>query len=155
MGVGNLLGGLADKILGSGPLGTVLEKVIPDVNARREASDAIRKSITDTANEALIKQIEINLKEAEHPSLFVSGWRPAVGWICGASLLWHSFLAPLVVTIAGICGVSDLQQLAEAPPALLQTTLLGMLGLGGLRTFEKYSGNARSHWGRKGSYGKN
>ena len=149
MGFKDMAMGLADSIMGSGPLGVVLERVIPDVNSRREASDAIRKSITDTANEALIKQIEVNLKESEHPSLFVSGWRPAVGWICGASLLWHSFLAPLVVTIAGLCGVSDLQQLAEAPPALLQTTLLGMLGLGGLRTFEKYSGTARSHWGRK------
>lgn len=149
MGIRDKVTGLLDMALGSGPLGTALDRLVPDINERREVNDAIRTHAVEAATKALEGQLAINLKEAEHPSLFVSGWRPAIGWICGLSLLWHTFLAPLIVTLAGVFGVDGLDSLLKPPSELLTTVLLGLLGLGGLRTVEKYSGVARSRWGRK------
>jgi hypothetical protein len=139
---------LVDGLLGSGPLGTALDRLIPDVNARRAVNDELKTHLTHSMTEALQGQLEINKIEAAHPSVFVSGWRPAIGWICGLSLLWHTFLAPLVVIIAALAGHDGLESLSQPPSELLTTVLLGMLGLGGLRTFEKHSGVARSRWGR-------
>ncbi len=77
-------------------------------------------------------QTKINAVEAQHRTLFVAGWRPFVGWICGVALAYNFVIRDLFIWIT---------QTTEAPPALqmdhLMTVLLGMLGLGGLRTFEK------------------
>ncbi len=77
-------------------------------------------------------QTKINAVEAQHRTLFVAGWRPFIGWICGVALAYNFVIRDLFIWIT---------QTTEAPPALqmdhLMTVLLGMLGLGGLRTFEK------------------
>ena len=80
-------------------------------------------------------QIVINTEESKSPSLFVSGWRPAIGWICGMALFYNYIFMPLFTYVAVWIGN------APAMPALesgeLMTLLFGMLGLGGLRTYEK------------------
>tara|TARA_R100000900_G_scaffold55208_1_gene44528 strand:+ start:1278 stop:1658 length:381 start_codon:yes stop_codon:yes gene_type:complete len=77
-------------------------------------------------------QTKINAVEAQHRTLFVAGWRPFIGWICGVALAYNFVIRDLFIWIT---------QTTEAPPALqmdhLMTVLLGMLGLGGLRTYEK------------------
>lgn len=78
----------------------------------------------------LIKvQVEVNKLEAQHRSIFVAGWRPFIGWVCGVALAYNFILRDII----GFW--------VEMPPALqmehLMTVLLGMLGLGGLRTYEK------------------
>jgi hypothetical protein len=80
----------------------------------------------------LIKiQNEVNKMEAQHRSIFVAGWRPFIGWICGIALLYNFVLRDIIAWYSPM----------SAPPALqmehLMTVLLGMLGLGGLRTYEK------------------
>lgn len=84
-------------------------------------------------------QMEINKVEASNPSLFVSGWRPFVGWVCGFSLV-YSFIGQPILAWA------SLNFSFAAPPTLdlgtLLTVLGGMLGLGSLRTFEKVNGVA-------------
>jgi len=82
----------------------------------------------------LIKyQAEINKIEAQHRSVFVSGWRPFTGWVCAFALAYNFVIRDLLIWFLSIENV---------PPALqmehLMTVLLGMLGLGGFRTFEKY-----------------
>ena len=76
-------------------------------------------------------QNEVNKIEAQHRSIFVAGWRPFIGWVCGLALLYNFIVRDLVAWISP----------SIMPPALqmehLLTVLMGMLGLGGLRTFEK------------------
>jgi hypothetical protein len=75
-------------------------------------------------------QAEINKVEAQNRSLFVSGWRPMVGWICSAAFGFHYIVMPLLVAYTDIDPV-------EFDTNSLFTVLMGMLGLGGLRTYEK------------------
>lgn len=85
-------------------------------------------------------QIDVNKVEASNSSFFVAGWRPAVGWTCVAGLGYSFFGFPILSWASVNFGFT-------APPALdmgtLLTLLLGMLGLGGLRTKEKIEGVAR------------
>lgn len=78
-------------------------------------------------------QSEINKVEAQHRTIFVAGWRPFIGWVCGVALAYNSILRDLLIWLIGP---------EQVPPALqmehLMTVLIGMLGLGGMRTFEKF-----------------
>ena len=77
-------------------------------------------------------QGEINKVEAQHRTIFVAGWRPFIGWVCGGALAYNFVLRDLLIWFIGP---------EQVPPALqmehLMTVLIGMLGLGGMRTFEK------------------
>jgi hypothetical protein len=79
-------------------------------------------------------QGEINKIEAQHRTIFVAGWRPFIGWVCGVALAYNFILRDLLVWFIGP---------EQVPPALqmehLMTVLIGMLGLGGMRTFEKFN----------------
>jgi hypothetical protein len=87
-------------------------------------------------NEPSLAQIEVNNTEAKHRTIFVAGWRPFVGWVCGVALLYNFILRDL---IAWALVMYD--KTLTPPPELamehLLTVLLGMLGLGGMRTYEK------------------
>ena len=85
-------------------------------------------------------QIGVNEKEAQSGSLFVSGWRPAIGWVCGAACAWNWIGLKIALFAAAYYG-HDLR-LAPADIGEMMPVLLGMLGLGGLRTFEKAKGVA-------------
>jgi len=82
----------------------------------------------------LVGQMEINKIEATHKSIFVSGWRPAIGWICGAGLAYNTILSPFLSIWLDVPPVDS---------ALLTSVLMGMLGLGAMRTVEKTKGVSR------------
>lgn len=85
-----------------------------------------------------LAQLAVNTQEAQHRSIFVAGWRPFIGWICGIGLLYDFLLRPLTngfLTIFKIQGA-----MPGLDTAALISLLLGMLGLGGLRTYEKFKG---------------
>ena len=84
-------------------------------------------------------QLEVNKVEAGSTNLFVSGWRPFVGWTCGVALAWHFVIAPFIMFFSAYFGL-DMPALPDFDMGSLLTVLMGMLGLGGLRTFEKYKG---------------
>ena len=86
-------------------------------------------------HEANLAQIELNKEEAKSSSLFVSGWRPFVGWTCGVALAYHFILEPFIKFIVVINGVDV--ELPTFDFSQLSSILMGMLGLGGLRTYEK------------------
>jgi len=92
------------------------------------------------ANKLILAQVDVNKAEAENPNLFVSGWRPGVGWICVAGLGFNFLAQPMLAWFSTIYGW-------PVPPQLdisdLLTLLLGMLGLGGMRSFEKVKGVAK------------
>ena len=118
-----------------GPIAGLLEKVIPDINERARLAAEIATLAERNAHAEAIAQAEINKVEAAHKSLFVAGWRPGAGWVCVAALAHNYLILPYVLAI----GV-DVSQLEIGE---LMPVLLGMLGLGTLRSYEKANGVAR------------
>jgi hypothetical protein len=120
----------------------LLDRVIPDTEKRREAEMEFIKMAADGELKQVIGQLEINAKEAAHPSVFVAGWRPAFGWVGATAFAYSTVLQPLFSWI----GMNALQWTSGAPTIesdLLWVVITGMLGIGGLRTFEKKSGVAK------------
>ena len=125
-----------------GPVTGLLDKFIPDADERARLAHEIATMSERHAQELAKGQLEVNKAEAAHKSLFVAGWRPFVGWTCGIALAWHFVGRPLVVFGITVAGV-DTPELPTFEMESLLTVLLGMLGLGGLRTFEKTKGVSR------------
>ena len=90
-----------------------------------------------------LAQVELNKIEAGHRSIFVAGWRPFIGWVCGFALLWHFILFDLLnwITVNFFPHVTALSELTGTET--LVTILLSLLGLGAMRTVEKFGGRAR------------
>jgi hypothetical protein len=127
-------------------LGPILDGVlrfIPDKNKRSEAKEQFESQILNAMVGLVQGQLAINQKEAEHGSIFVAGWRPFIGWVCGSALVWNFIIRPIATWASFLYGV-DLEGMPELNTAELSTILLGMLGLGGLRTYEKRLGVART-----------
>jgi hypothetical protein len=122
-----------------GPVTGLLDKFIEDKDQKAKLAHDLATMAERHAQELAKGQLEVNKAEASHKSIFVAGWRPFIGWTCGVALCWHFVVAPLVTFIAGYTGVS-LPQLPVFDMDSLMTVLLGMLGLGGLRTYEKQKG---------------
>jgi len=122
-----------------GPVSGLLDKFIEDKDQKAKLAHDLATMAERHAQELAKGQLEVNAAEAKHRSIFVAGWRPFIGWTCGVALCWHFVAAPLVTFIAAYAGVS-LPQLPTFDMDSLMTVLLGMLGLGGLRTYEKQKG---------------
>lgn len=125
------------------PLSRLLDKLIPDPEARARAQAELMKSEREAELEALklaaagdTAQAAINQQEAAHADLFVAGWRPFIGWVCGVALGYHFILQPLLAF--AIDNTGGHARLPEFDMETLSTILLGMLGLSGLRTIEKF-----------------
>ena len=104
------------------------EKMALEIEARK----------LDQAND--MAQIGVNTEEAKSASLFVSGWRPAVGWVCGFGLLYVSVLLPIAEFVAKMYGYTG--SFPEVDTTITMQVLFGMLGLSGMRTYEKTKGVA-------------
>jgi|TARA_E500000318_G_scaffold53230_1_gene49554 hypothetical protein len=122
-------------------LGTVIDRVVPDKEAAATAKREIQSELVNNINDIAKAQIEVNKTEAAHRNVFVSGWRPFVGWTCGAAFAYHFVLQPVFIFVLAAYGVSI--ELPSFDMGALMTVLTGMLGLGGLRTFEKLKGTAK------------
>jgi hypothetical protein len=125
----------------------VIDKIWPDPAERDAAKLELLKMQQSgdlaqlTAETSLmIEQIKVNAAEAQHASVFVSGWRPGVGWVCVAACGWNWIGLPIAKVIAVILGHPI--NLASADLTEMLPILMGMLGLGGLRTIEKLQGRA-------------
>ena len=126
--------GLLDTLVG--PVTSIIDKIIPDKDQAAKLAQEIATMSERMANEQMLAQLEVNKAEAASGSLFKGGWRPAIGWICGLALFWSFILQPFLVFFLLVFGV-DLPPLPEIGTADLMPILLGMLGLGGLRSYEK------------------
>ena len=116
------------------PVTSLLDKFIEDKDQASALAHEISTLASKQAQELAKGQLIVNQVEAAHKSLFVAGWRPAIGWICGLALLYSTLLAPILSIWLTVPPVDS---------SLLTTVLLGMLGLGGLRTIEKTQSVAR------------
>lgn len=128
-------------------IGTIVEKVIPDPQAAADAKLRVMElaqkgelAVLDADLKLALGQIEVNKAEAT-TDMFRGGWRPAVGWICVVGLAYQFILQPVLPWVVALFG-------AQVPPLpaidneSLMVLLTGMLGLGGLRTFERVKGKA-------------
>lgn len=116
---------------------SLLNRFFPNEEERRKAEAQFLKDAMDGELKQVIAQLQINATEAAHPSVWVAGWRPFYGWAGGAGFVYATILQPLLAWVAAVKGW-------PAPPTLnlelLWVVITGMLGIGGLRTYEKRTG---------------
>ena len=117
----------------------VLDRFFPDKEKAAEAQRAIETALLENAAQINLAQIEVNKEEAQHRTVFVAGWRPFIGWVCGVALAWHFVGVPVTLFFIAWSG-AEVPELPVFDMNSLMTVLTGMLGLGGLRTFEKMKG---------------
>ncbi len=120
---------------------SVVERIWPDANKRAEEMRKLEElkqggelAKLDAHVKLLVGQLEINKVEAASKSLFVAGWRPFIGWVCGIGLAYNVILSPFLDIWFAVPKVDV---------SALYPVLLGMLGIGGMRTVEKIKGVAR------------
>ena len=122
--VGEVIGKLVDRI--------------PDPAARERAKMEAEATLLAASIEEMRGQVSINIEEAKNPSVFVAGWRPAIGWSCACAFAFLYVVGPIVVWVASWYGVSV--TLPQFNSADLMSLTFGMLGIAGFRTFEKVKG---------------
>jgi hypothetical protein len=119
---------------------TLFDRFIPDPAEKARAEMEFLKMAADGELKQVIAQLEINAREAQHPSIWVAGWRPYFGWVGGTAFAYVGIIKPLLSWIAAIKGW-------PVPPDIdtefLWVVVSGLLGIGGLRTFEKTKGASK------------
>lgn len=118
-------------------LGTILDKIFPNAEDAAKAKLELLK----LEQEGAFKQLEVNKVEASNANIFVSGARPFIMWVCGAVFAYTYLIQPILTFILVYAG-HPLILLPKLDTSEVMTLLLGMLGLGGMRTFEKIKGVA-------------
>lgn len=124
-----------------GPVSALLSRVIPDKTERDKLAHEIATMAEKQAHEQIMAQVEVNKIEAAHKSLYVAGWRPFVGWTCGVAMAFNYVGVPVIETVSVLYGTS--LTLDPLDLDVMMPVLLGMLGLGGMRSYEKRNGVAR------------
>lgn len=135
-GFGAVAGGVS-QIVGS--LTGLITHFFPDKTKAMEFTQALQTTLLSQLGEENIGQIETNKVEAANPNIFVSGWRPAIGWVCASALLWNYLLGPILLSICAMCG-KDTSHFPELSNGELMSLTTSLLGLGAMRTWEKYNG---------------
>ena len=131
---------------------SLISEAITDKDKKNELNAQLKRLQLETENrllerehDAKIAQIEVNKEEAKSKSLFVAGWRPAVGWTCCFAMVFNFIIQPLILWILPILSVWYPEAAKITPPPALSLgemlpILMGMLGLGAYRTYEKKNG---------------
>lgn len=120
----------------------IIGRFLPeDKEARAKAEREIQAKLTDSLAQVDLAQLGINKVEAAHRSVFVAGWRPFIGWTCGIALMYTYVLQPILIFGLGQTGY--LVDLPALDITALMPVLMGILGLGGLRSWEKVKGVAK------------
>lgn len=117
-----------------GPVTGLLDKFVEDKDQKNALAHEIATMSERHAQELMKGQLDVNKTEAAHKSLFVAGWRPSIGWVCSLGLLYNTI-------IANILGIWV--DLPEIDTTLLVPVMMGMLGLGAMRSYEKVNSVAR------------
>ena len=122
-----------------GPVTGLLDKFIEDKDQKNALAHEIATMSERHAQQLAMAQIEVNKAEAASGSVFKGGWRPFIGWVCGFAFAYHFILQPILLFGIVVAGVS-FPPLPAFDMSQMMPVLLGMLGLGGLRTYEKKTG---------------
>ena len=115
----------------------VIGRFLPEDKEKRAAAEReIEKQLATHLAKIDLAQLEINKQEAAHRNIFVAGWRPFIGWSCGIAMCYAYIIQPITIFVLAQTG--NLVSLPTLDLSEMMPVLLGMLGLGGLRSFEKY-----------------
>lgn len=122
------------------PVTGILDKVIPDKDLKNKLAHEISTMAESHLHAEMRMQMEVNKQEAAHKSMFVAGWRPFIGWVCGLGMCINFLIIPMAnpfLVGAGYQAVKPLELEVMMP------VLMGMLGLGAMRSYEKKNGVSR------------
>lgn len=122
-----------------GPVSGLLDKVIEDKDQKAKLAHELATMADKLSHEQNLAQIAVNKEEAASGSLFKGGWRPCVGWVCAIAFFYHFVGQPVIIFILTVTGV-EIPDLPNFEMNTLLTVLGGMLGIGGLRSYEKQKG---------------
>jgi len=120
---------MIDKLIE--PVSNILDKFVADKDLKTKLSHELEKEII-SLNKA---QLEVNKVEAAHNNVFVAGWRPFIGWACGVSLAYHFIVEPIIQYTLIVNNID--YNTPEFDFSQLSTIVMAMLGMSGLRTYEK------------------
>jgi len=129
--------GIADSVIGVA--GKILDKFVEDKDLKTKLEAELKTQLVSLD----LAQAQANIEQAKHPSIFSSGARPAIMWVCCFALMWQFILAPVLSW--GLAIWYPIVELPALDTQALMTLLLSLLGLGGMRTAEKWKGVARSN----------
>ena len=134
--VAPIIGALAGPLMG----------LVDDLFTSDEEREAAKLKLLEMEQRGELAQIAVNMQEAKSEHLFVSGWRPATGWVCVAAFGYTFVLMPFGSFIALVSGMDPalLEALPDLDLGAMMPVLLGMLGLGAMRTYEKKSGTNKN-----------
>ena len=121
------------------PATKLLDKVIEDKDQKAKLAHELATMADRLAHEQQLAQIAVNKEEAASGSIFKGGWRPFVGWVCGVAFCYHFIIQPVIIFIVALTGII-IPDLPSFNMNTLLTVLGGLLGIGGLRTYEKQKG---------------
>ena len=124
---------MIEKLIG--PVTGLLDKFIEDKDQKSALAHEIATMSQKYAQEIAKGQMEVNKVEAAHKSLFVAGWRPAVGWVCVLGMFGNFITIPFSNFVLALLGIDIVIPLV--PLETMMPVLMGMLGLGAMRTYEK------------------
>ena len=110
--------------------------------------------VLELHHQGALGQLAVNQVEAAHENIFVAGWRPFIGWICGLSFAWSFLLFPIFTAIVSyIAQINEVQVdfggVPQADMEVMLPVMMGMLGLGALRSWEKINNVPPSNGGAK------
>jgi len=128
-----IIGGVIEKALG------IADKFIPDKGAREKLRAELEQAAQQGRFDNDLAQIRLNTEQAKSPSLFKGGWRPAVGWVCAIAFGYSYVLYPFLKFIA-VIAMDNPPEFPTINLDEMMPVLLGMLGLGYLRTDERKAG---------------
>jgi hypothetical protein len=134
-------GGATGIMTGAGQLAKDIRVAITGIDPIKQAE--IEQKLVEMENAAMLAQVDVNKVEAASPSKFVSWWRPAIGWVCGLALMMNYLGLPIAQWIVSLTGSTV--SLFKVDMSELYPLLIGLLGLGGLRTWEKIKGVQSKH----------
>ena len=118
-----------------GPVTGLLDKFIEDKDTKNALAHEIATLSQKQAQEAMIAQLEVNKAEAAHKSLFVAGWRPFIGWVCGLGFFSNFIVIPVANFVLQLLSNPVIIPMIDT--SQMMPVLMGMLGLGAMRTVEK------------------
>lgn len=124
---------MIDKLIG--PVTGLLDKFIEDKDQKARLAHEVATMAENHAQELAKGQLEVNKTEAAHKSLFVAGWRPAVGWVCVLGMFGNFITIPFSNFVLALIGIDIVIPLV--PLETMMPVLMGMLGLGAMRSYEK------------------
>ncbi len=120
----------------------VVGSIADDLHTSKEEIAHIKLKDKELDTEVMLGQMAINREESKHKSIFVAGWRPFIGWVCGGGVAYNYILYPILKYMAVIFNWAEVSELPVLDLGEMMPIILGMLGIGAMRSYDKQKGNS-------------